>query len=372
MKKICHVTTVHKRYDPRIYQKEAKSLALLYEVCLVVNDGLGDEYRDNINIYDLNSVKKGKISRIFGLTRKLKKLLIDINADLYHLHDPELLRLSNFLHKKSKLVIFDSHEDYPLTILVKEWIPSILRKFISKLYIYIERKYLNKVNGAICCYHWTKERYDKQNILTELIFNFPILSNISNNKSFKSNSNLIMCYAGLISDQWQHDKIISVLSKIPNLKYKLAGKGTNSYIEGLKKMDGWENVDYYGFLSSAQVKSEIYNKSNLGVAILDYIPQCKGNIGNLSNTKIFEYMENELPILCTDFILWKQIVDKYDCGYYINPHDEKSFYNLLSQLVNKIDDLAIKGKNGRVAVEMEYNWSKEERKLFDFYEKIFR
>ena len=39
--------------------------------------------------------------------------------------------------------------------------------------------------------------------------------------------------------------------------------------------------------------------------------------GTLGNNKIFEYMYYGLPIICTDFDLWKEIIDKYKCGIYV-------------------------------------------------------
>ena len=53
MKNICHITTVHSRYDTRIFFKECISLTKLYKVFLIVADGLGDEVKNNVHIYDI-------------------------------------------------------------------------------------------------------------------------------------------------------------------------------------------------------------------------------------------------------------------------------------------------------------------------------
>jgi len=41
MKNICHITTVHSRFDTRIFLKECISLTKLYKVFLIVADRLG-------------------------------------------------------------------------------------------------------------------------------------------------------------------------------------------------------------------------------------------------------------------------------------------------------------------------------------------
>ena len=53
MKNICHITTVHPRYDTRIFLKECISLNKLYKVHLIVADGLGNEVKNGVFIYDV-------------------------------------------------------------------------------------------------------------------------------------------------------------------------------------------------------------------------------------------------------------------------------------------------------------------------------
>ena len=54
MLKVCHLTSVHPRNDVRIFQKECKSLAVAgYNTTLVVADGLGDQFLDDVSIIDV-------------------------------------------------------------------------------------------------------------------------------------------------------------------------------------------------------------------------------------------------------------------------------------------------------------------------------
>jgi len=54
MNRICHITSVHKRYDTRIFLKECKSLKNNgFNVNLIVADGKGDEIVQGINIFDV-------------------------------------------------------------------------------------------------------------------------------------------------------------------------------------------------------------------------------------------------------------------------------------------------------------------------------
>ena len=57
---------------------------------------------------------------------------------------------------------------------------------------------------------------------------------------------------------------------------------------------------------------KIYSRSKAGMA-LNYSNQAK-DIGTLGNTKLFEFMEAKLPVICSNYLLWKEIIDKYECG----------------------------------------------------------
>ena len=77
MANIYHITSVHQRYDTRIFKKECTSLAEKgHNVNLIVCDGLGNEIKNNVNIIDTGvSNKIGRIKR-FTKFYKVKKILI--------------------------------------------------------------------------------------------------------------------------------------------------------------------------------------------------------------------------------------------------------------------------------------------------------
>ena len=43
--RVCHITSVHPRYDIRIFIKECQALSAEHQVSLVVADSLGDELK---------------------------------------------------------------------------------------------------------------------------------------------------------------------------------------------------------------------------------------------------------------------------------------------------------------------------------------
>src|SRR5690625_7556260 len=48
-------------------------------------------------------------------------------------------------------------------------------------------------------------------------------------------------------------------------------------------------------------------------------------------TKFFEYMNAGLPIICSDFPVWKQFINKYECGITVDPYNETEIKNALDR-----------------------------------------
>ena len=165
-----------------------------------------------------------------------------------------------------------------------------------------------------------------------------------------------------------HHKIIEAIKNI-NVKYYLAGDNNNSYFESLKEIDGFEKVNVIGKVSKDEVK-KIYAKSAVGIALNDYVANVGFHEGSLGNTQVFENMEAGLPVIGTDFNLWKKIIVDNHCGLCVNPNSVEEITNAINYLLENKDEAIEMGKNGRKAVEREYNWSNQEKKLYLFYEGI--
>ena len=130
--KICHITSVHQRYDTRIFLKMCCSLAKNgNEVTLLVADGLGNEIKTGIQILDIGSRSPSRVSRMINTVRKIYKRAVELDIDIYHLHDPELIPLGLKLKKSGKKVIFDAHAValFSFAVLQEQYQPDCLFRF---------------------------------------------------------------------------------------------------------------------------------------------------------------------------------------------------------------------------------------------------
>ena len=361
--KICHVTSLHKRYDNRIFEKQCKSLSSAgFKVILIVNDEMSDENIDEISIFSTSKEYKNRIQNLLFSTRRLLQKAIEVDADIYHLHDPNLIFLGNKLRMKGKKVIFDSHESVPDQIREKEWIPKYIRYPISYFYSVFERLYLKKFSGVISVSPQIVDRLRKINSNAIMITNYPKIKNVK----IIRYPNKSICFAGTINSEWNHLEILDAIEEIEDLTYYLAGPADPEYLKQLKKHTAWRKVKYLGVISHKEVQ-ELYSISCIGMAI-NSSKQIQG-IGTLGNTKIFEFMEAGLPIVCTDYVLWKEILDKYQCGIYVNPKSIEEIRKSILYFLNNKNKALIMGANGRKAIEDKYNWDSQKKILIDFYKK---
>ena len=242
MKKVCHITSAHGRYDIRIFIKQCKSLANNgYDVTLIVNDDKPDEIIDGVKIVSTSYKPKNRIGRFINSRKKLMNKAIKVNADIYQLHDPDLLPMGNKLKKMGKKVIFDSHEDVPRQVKDKKWIPGIIRNTISKAYENYEKSSVRKYDAVISVTPHIVERFKTINPNAVMVTNYPI---IDVDEEIVRNSTKMIGFAGGITEQYRHHNVLKAIEDIDEIRYTIAGGATNEYLERLKSYPAWKKVEY--------------------------------------------------------------------------------------------------------------------------------
>src|SRR5699024_3732407 len=87
-------------------------------------------------------------------------------------------------------------------------------------------------------------------------------------------------------------------------------------------------------------------------------------------TKFFEDMNVGLPIICSNFPVWKEFIEKYKCVIVIDPYNKQEINEAQQKLIDKPEIGYEIGKNGKKAVASELNWEVEEGKLLDWYDQL--
>ncbi|QYX56780.1 glycosyltransferase [Roseovarius sp. SCSIO 43702] len=74
-----------------------------------------------------------------------------------------------------------------------------------------------------------------------------------------------------------------------------------------------------------------------------------------------------LPVIASDFPLWRQIVDGAGCGLLADPQDPRAIARAMDWILDNPDEAEEMGRRGKHAVETTYNWPTEAEKLVAFY-----
>nr|WP_293303663.1 glycosyltransferase family 4 protein [Allomuricauda sp.] len=361
-KKICHLTSVHGRYDIRIFRKECVSLASFgFDVSLVVADGLDDEVMESVNIYGVPK-ETSRVKRFIKATRNVYRKAIEIDADVYHFHDAELFPIGNKLKRRGKKVVFDSHEDLPRQILSKPYLPIYIRKPLASILEKYEDYCCKKYDAIITATPFINNRFLRINGNSININNYPFLNEFNVETATVAKQSNAICYIGGISKIRGLDYVVEALKKT-EAKLQLAGGiSPDAYKDELISIEGWDKVNYHGNVSRQKVK-EILNQSVAGIVTFLPVP----NHINAQPNKLFEYMSSSIPVIASNYPLWKGIVEEYDAGICVDPENSNEIADAINYLIGNPSDAEKKGVNGRKAIEEVFNWEKEKKKLMGLY-----
>ncbi|MHA6250721.1 glycosyltransferase family 4 protein [Oceanobacillus sp. CAU 1775] len=364
--KVCHMTSVHPYDDIRITIKEAQSLAKVgYEVHLIAPNTKEKKFGD-VYIHGLMNNYKSRIQRVKKFTKDVYLKALEIDANIYHFHDPELLPIGEKLKREGKVVIYDVHEDVPRQILNKHWIPKMLRKPFSYAFEMYENNKVRKMDAIVTATPHIKKRFENLNGRVVNINNFPILNELYKPEE-KKNVEKKMLYIGGITEERGSIAMVRAIEETQGT-LEIAGNFVNQE-EKIKFKEAIKietKVNYHGYLDRDGIR-KMLSKSSAGFVILE--PRL--NFIDSLPIKMFEYMAAGIPVIASNFPLWQEIIEKNNCGICVNPLNIEEIKNAVEWIFKNPIEAAMMGNNGRNAVENKYNWETESKELIKLYKSIY-
>jgi glycosyltransferase involved in cell wall biosynthesis len=357
--KIVHLTTAHPRFDSRIYYKQCHSLMFHgYDVTLIVADGQGDQHIDGIIIKDIGGYAQ-RAKRILLSPFKAYSVVKQVAPRIVHIHDPELLFTGLLLKIFGMSVVYDAHEDLPEQIKRKFWIPRYFRPVVSWLSKQLLRFILYFYDAVVVATDGISAKISHKKVVT--VKNYPILAEFTQDKPIVKEIGQF-CYAGLMSED---RGLFTMVTALPKDRAMLVLAGIfhqKSLKEKFFKQAIKRNINFLGFLSRKEI-ADVYSSSVGGLVVLH--SDC--GYEETLPIKLFEYMAASLPVICSDFPFWVEILEGYECGFIVDPMNINEINNAMQRLIDD-PELALKmGREGRKLVEDKYNWDREAKKLIALY-----
>ena len=348
-----------------------------YDVTLIVQHEK-DEVVDGVRIVAIPK-PRNRLWRMMVTSWTVFYLALRQKADIYNLHDPELLPWGWLLQKLTgKPVVYDMHENYGEVILFRTWLPHFLRKPIAWISDRLEKLLVRRLSAIITVTEPMKQRLSRAQAFCVSVGNFPsldLVDTVGESREFDGKEwQYSVIYTGGASKQRGFQTIIDALALVvrqsPNVSCAVLGDTKNL---------GWLDEDHNRLMNrlikDGNIKiigrvphTEVFRYLN--ASTIGWRPRLPYQ--DAMDVTFLEYMSCGKPIVASDVPLISDIIRETKCGMLVDPYDAGAHASAILYLLEHPDEATKMGENGRRAVLEKYNWEAESKKLLDLYEGLLR
>ena len=367
--KVVHMSSVHPLFDVRIFHKECKTLDNEKYDVVLVGTGSAEEQpssdtEDGIKI----CIVPRSTHRFYRMTFTVIRVLIAAIASrgkVYHFHAPELIPAGIILKLFRNKVIYDAHEDLPLQVLSKDWIPFHFRRSVAMLLKYILKFSTILFDGIVAATPSIAAKFPPHKTVT--VQNFPISTEfrVRDWHPYRNRPPKLVYIGGITAARGSNEMILGIgmLPEVLQVRLVLAGMIEPLELEKqLMRLPGWNCVDFLGWQSRAEV-GRLLGTARVGLVLFQPLP----NHIEAQPNKLFEYMSAGLPVIASNFPLWKKLIEEIGCGLTVNPMDPNAIADAIHWLIEHPAEAERMGRAGQQAIRTKYNWEIEGGKLLEFY-----
>lgn len=327
--RVAHLTTVHHALDPRIFHKQLKTLREAGYDAHLVAPHQQSRTVDGIAIHALPRVD-GRYRRVM-LQRQAYQLAINLSADCYHIHDPELIPLAYVLKRETGAsIVYDMHEDY-------RWHGPVEGRVIRG----VERWCFRWVDHVILAESSYRSIVEEGSVEATFVGNYMRPRNNASPSPpprNKPGDPFRLLYTGVVGasrglfhmidvvDSFRVAGRDAVLNVVGICNFKSQRQRAEASIDQRNLHHCIQRVGWDSYVPAADMVS-YYQAADVGLALFDPEP----NYVHSTPTKFFEYLHFGLPILCSDFPRWRQFIEQHKCGAVVPPGDTEAACAVLRQ-----------------------------------------
>lgn len=366
---IIHFSTVHPRDDSRIRAKMMSALNEAYpgRVSLFVQDGRGDE-RDSVAGYKVvdTGPRLRRIKRMSLGGWRMFRSVLRARPKVAHFHDPELIPWAVALRLFGIRMVYDVHEDYPEAVTENYRLPKAIRTILPPVIRLFEWASMPFFSMIVTVTPQIQQRFAKNK--TILVRNFPMI------REFHEPADTPMrerpgefAYIGTIN---RNRNIIGMIEAVnamkdPDVFLRLAGHfPVAADKDAAMGHPAWNRVRFDGWVSRDGV-ADILANARAGLVVLKPVAHEMQTLP----IKLFEYMAAGVPVISSDFPIWREIVDEAGCGLLVDPDQPEQIAEAMQWMLDNPEQAQLMGQRGRDAVLARFNWERESETLIQAYRK---
>lgn len=358
------MTTVHSVEDTRVFHKQCRSLAAMGHDVMLVAARPVNETRDGVRIIGVGE-PGSRLGRILGSTWRVMKTALAQKPDVFQFHDPELIPVGLMLRFLGRRVVYDIHEDYVTSILQKRYLPGPVRKVVSMLFDGVERL----ASRAFVCL--LAERYYEDRFPHgHHILNYPLTDALPLDADIAPSTRRLIYTGGqsYVRGARIHANLVNLLDDVEVHAIGRCEPGVADAMRGVAGGNGDRLIiEGDGVHVPFQEILRRYREERWGAALALFPPTPHYLRKEL--TKFYEYMGAGLPIVCSDFPVWKDLIEGIGCGVCVDPEDDQAVATAVEQVLADPEEARRMGERGRAAVRDRFNWDGEAAKLENIYRR---
>jgi glycosyltransferase involved in cell wall biosynthesis len=274
-----------------------------------------------------------------------------------------LIPVALILRSRGRKVIYDVHEDFPKDMLFKSYLPHWSRPFVGGLMAWAESFAGKHFSAIVCVTPTITERLQSVNPTTVTVYNYPYHEELigGNPPAWKSRD-LAVAYVGTITPQRGIAEMVHAMGHLSDSLGATLEIAGDVVPEEVKKLPAWSRVRFHGVLDQLSTY-RLLRKARAGLICMHPIPTFK----DCMPVKIFEYMGAGLPVIASDFPLWRKMLSGLDCALFVDPMDVRAIARAMEYLLTNPAEAEEMGRRGQDAVAKKFNWNSEARKLVNLY-----
>ena len=381
--------------DPRV-ENEAISLVNdgheVFLFCLNYTNQKTSEVINGIKVRRFNSNKlEYKLSALaytiplytLLMKRKISKFIADNQIEAIHIHDIRIAEAVFKSNKNKKLpVVLDLHDNMPEVMKLYPHLQKFPGQYIisPKKWKVKEEEFIAKADKVISVspefLETLAQRLPKHKDKLVLVPNTirkSFFENYTLKKSIidKYKNNFVILYLGDTHLRRGLQTAITAINglkkSIPEIKLVIVGKNTTDTIlrkqvedlnlEKYVDFEGWQDVSLFQsyILASAVCISPLHRNLQHDVAYAN---------------KIFQYMSFAKPLLVSDAIAQKKLIEKANAGLV---HEQKNSADFAVKIQLLYKDTSLRnnlGVNGKNFIVNEFCWEETSKKLLNLYNNL--
>ena len=381
--------------DPRV-ENEAieliKSGHQVYLFCLKYDDAPDEEIINGIQVVRYTSNKlEYKLSALaytipvytFLMQQKIKKFIVDYKIEALHIHDIRIAQAVFNANTTYKLpTVLDLHDNFPEVMKFYPHLQKFPGKYIisPKKWKQKEEEFIQKATKVITVsQEFVHEVVERTQIKKEKVVLVPNTIRKSFYEDFQVEQSIIKKYQNsfvvlYLGDTHLRRGLLTAIKALPELKkqvpdIKLVIVGTNTTdailkaeakkldVEQFVDFEGWQNVGLFpSYIEASEVCiSPLYRNIQHDVAYAN---------------KLFQYMSLAKPVLVSNAIAQKRLIEKYNSGLVHIEKDVADFTDKIMQLYKSESLRNELGANGKDFVQNHFTWDITAKKLIQLYNDL--